>query len=333
MTLKRKLIILAVMLIFLAAFLYQQNDHVRITRLEAASKRLPANFDGFTIAQPSDLHTAAEEQTGTPSIGIAVKSTSGVEEEYLVNPSGETVQERILVPEGFERMKVEAGSFGEYLRKLPLKPHGSEVMYYNGTAKPLEVHAAVVDMDIGSRDLQQCADSVIRLRAEYLYGKRLFEQIHFNFTNGFKADYPTWKKGNRIKVSGNKAYWVQQGSATDDYGSFRKYLDVVFAYAGTLSLSKEMNSIPVEGMQPGDVFIFGGSPGHCVIVLDMAESKTTGKRLFMLAQSYMPAQDIHILKNPANSEGNPWYTPDFGEMLSTPEWEFARAHLKRFVEE
>lgn len=251
---------------------------------------------------------------------------------YYINEMGSTVGERICAPEGFERVHVEAGSFGEYLRELPLKPHGSQVMYYNGDSKPRDVHEAVIDMDVGNRDLQQCADSIIRLRAEYLYGKGLYSRIHFNFTNGFNADYSTWMKGSRIKVSGNKAYWVEQGSSSEDYASFRKYLDIVFAYAGTLSLSKEMESIPVEKMQPGDVFMYGNTPGHCVIVADMAENKSTGEKLFILAQGYMPAQEMHILKNPANTAGDPWYPVNFGETLSTPEWEFTNDQLMRFAD-
>ena len=54
-------------------------------------------------------------------------------------------------------------------------------------------------------------------------------------------------------------------------------------------------------MQIGDVFIKGGFPGHAVVVLDMAENDRTGQRVFLLAQSYMPAQDIHIMKNPTNA--------------------------------
>lgn len=280
------------------------------------------------------IKRGANEQTSTDEKQLIKSEKQSIksEKQSFINGSGKTVEERILVPEGFERIKVEPGSFGEYLRKLPLKPHGSKVLYYNGDTKPGDVHEAVLDIDVGERDLQQCADSIIRLRAEYLYEKGHFEQIHFNFTNGFKADYSTWMKGNRIKVSGNKAYWVEQGSASKDYSSFRKYLDIVFAYAGTLSLSMEMKKMSVDQMQPGDVFMYGHTPGHCEIVLDMVENKETGEKLFIVAQGYMPAQDMHILKNPANESGNPWYSMDFGEKLSTPEWVFSKDQLMRFEE-
>lgn len=250
----------------------------------------------------------------------------------LINKEGKTIAERILVPEGFKRIDLAEGSFGEYLRNLPLKPNGSKVAYYNGGIKPLDVHVAVIDIDVGNRDLQQCADSVIRLRAEYLYGKGLYDKIHFNFTNGFNADYAKWIKGYRIKVTGNEARWVKQGSGGTGYADFRKYLDMVFAYAGTLSLSKEMVNIPVEEMQPGDVFLEGATPGHCVIIMDMAQNEETGETLFIAAQGYMPAQEMHILKNPANGGENPWYGIDFGEELVTPEWTFTREQLYRFAE-
>lgn len=250
--------------------------------------------------------------------------------EYLINEDGKTVLERIAVPEGFQRVRLDEGSFGDFLRNLPLKPHGWKVHYYDGSVKPGKVYEAVIDMDIGNRDLQQCADSIIRLRAEYLYSRGLYDKISFNFTNGFKADYSSWMQGNRIKVMGNDVSWYRHGEASNDYDSFRSYLDTVFAYAGTLSLSKEMKKAEINDMQPGDVFIKGGSPGHCVIVLDMAENAETGEKIFILAQGYMPAQEMHIVKNPRNNAGNPWYTTDFGDELDTPEWNFTRDQLMRF---
>jgi hypothetical protein len=251
----------------------------------------------------------------------------------LLYPEGKIIEERFQPPKGFERMQTAQGSFSEYLRKLPLKEHGSKVKLYNGETKSREVYEAVVDMDIGERDLQQCADAVMRLRAEYLYDKGLFDKIHFNFTNGFAARFSRWIRGERIMVKGNNASWVKKTDYCDDYPTFRNYLDMVFSYAGTLSLSREMLKIPVEAMEIGDVFLKGALPGHCVIVVDMAENRETGDKLFMLAQSYMPAQDIHILKNEENGEMSPWYPLHFGERLETPEWSFTQDQLMRFSEE
>ncbi len=135
---------------------------------------------------------------------------------------------------------------------------------------------------------------------------------------------------HRINVEGNKAYWVKKTNFSNDYKSFRSYLDMVFAYAGTLSLSQEMQKIPIEQMNIGDIFLKGNDPGHCVVIIDMAVNKVSGKKLFMIAQSYMPAQDIHILKNPINKDISPWYTEEFGEVLNTPEWKFTKDQLYRF---
>lgn len=250
--------------------------------------------------------------------------------ENLINANGQTMQERIRVPDGFERINVDKNSFGQYLRDLPVKPHGTKIKLYNGEVTEKNVHVAVLDIDVGNRDLQQCADAVIRLRAEYLYSQGLYKRIHFNFTNGFNGDYWKWMNGNRIVVKGNNTYWVKNTNYSKDYSSFRKYLDVVFAYAGTLSLSQEMKNEPIENMQIGDVFLKGATPGHAVIVLDMAEDKKTGEKIFLTAQSYMPAQSIHILKNPEDATLSPWYSTNFGDTLKTPEWDFDKNQLMRF---
>lgn len=265
------------------------------------------------------LSKAADGFTGTKS-----------HKQQLIHAEGTNVMGRIAVPNGFERVSVEAGSYGDYLRNLPLKPHGSKVYLFNGELKAKEVYEAVLDVDVGDRDLQQCADAVMRLRAEYLYGSGQYSKIHFNFTNGFKADYATWRKGNRIDVSGNKVSWAKRGAASDSYESFRSYLNMVFAYAGTLSLSKEMKQVPLSEMQAGDVFLEGGSPGHAIVVLDMAQNPKTGEKLFILAQGYTPAQDIHVLENMDNGKGNPWYSTAFEGDLKSPEWTFTREQLYRF---
>ena len=83
-------------------------------------------------------------------------------------------------------------------------------------------------------------------------------------------------------------------------------------------------------MRIGDVFIEPGFPGHAVIVVDMVEHEKNGKKAFLLAQSFMPAQDIHVLKNPHNAGLSPWYALDCGSTLRTPEWRFKDTNLRYF---
>jgi len=131
----------------------------------------------------------------------------GIGQNTLLRADGKEIRTRIIPPKGYTRVHVKEGSFGEYLRNLPLRSHGTKVYYFDGREKwNRSVYCAVVDMEIGKRDLQQCADAVMRLRAEYLYGRKAYDRIHFNFTNGFRADYTKWAEGYRISVKGNETF-------------------------------------------------------------------------------------------------------------------------------
>jgi hypothetical protein len=201
------------------------------------------------------------------------------------------------------------------------------VRLYNGQLKHRQdVHEAVVDIDAGNRDLQQCADAVIRLRAEYLYSLGQYDSIGFRFTNGTPALFQNWRRGQRPAVSGNKVRWVASAPADSSHASLRRYLDSVFQYAGSYSLSKELTP-EADRMQTGDIFIQGGFPGHAVIVVDAARCDN-GETKFLLAQSYMPAQEIHVLKNPAAE--SPWYALRTEGDLVTPEWTFQWKDRRRF---
>lgn len=224
-----------------------------------------------------------------------------------------TLAQRIQPPAGFQRTPAPVGSFAAWLRGLPMRPEGAPVLTHTGNLKwRQDVHAAVVDIDIGKRDLQQCADAIMRLRAEWLFSHRRDREIAFNDT-----------KGKRMRFANAKRR---------DHAGLRKYMDLVFAYAGTYSLERELKPASPEAMQISDVFIRGGFPGHAVLVADMVENTTTGEKRFLLLQSYMPAQDMHILKNPSATDGSPWYAADFGEELVTPEWKFPKTALKRWPE-
>lgn len=239
---------------------------------------------------------------------------------------------QISAPANFQRIKTKKNSFQEWLQFLPLFPKGQKVKLHNGKKKwNQNAHERVLNIDIGKRDLQQCADAVMRLRSEYFYGKKQYEKIHFNYTNGTKVAFDDWRTGKQPVVKGNKVTFSNTGKKDDSYTSFKKYLIQIFSYAGTASLEKEMKSIPLKDMQIGDVFIQGGHPGHAIIVMDMVEN-TEGKKLYLLAQSYMPAQNIHILKNPMNRNLSPWYELQPNQDIETPEWNFTPQDLKRFID-
>jgi hypothetical protein len=242
---------------------------------------------------------------------------------------GATLAARIPPPPGFERIPLGKGSFGAWLRELPLRPGRSEVLLHDGRRKRNQnAHFAVVDLDVGEADLQQCADAVIRLRAEYLFAGPCRDEIQFDFTSGDPARWKDWRAGQRPRVQGDRVSWHPTAPADASYANFRRYLDSVFTYAGTVSLQRELT--PVEDPadpEPGDVLIQGGFPGHAVIVVDVAQNRAED-RVFLLAQSFMPAQDIHVLKS--FEEYDPWYRAKSGGILRTPEWEFRFEDLRRF---
>jgi Domain of unknown function (4846) len=263
---------------------------------------------------------------------LSLSACGGVSEKFAIigntqnNKEGKTIQERFSLPEGYQRITSDSTSFAFYLQHLPLKPAGSLVKYYNGSEKTKDVYEAVVDQPIRNKDLQQCADAVMRLKAEYLYSRKEYNKISFTLTNGFEMAYSKWMDGYRLAVDGNKTSWVLKKQPSNSYEDFLDYLDRVFTFAGTLSLSKSLKSRPINEIQIGDVFIQGGSPGHAVIVVDMAKN-SKGEKIFILAQSYMPAQETQILKNPNDTNSSPWYTLPTST-LETPEWDFNATDLK-----
>lgn len=248
----------------------------------------------------------------------------------IIDETGTTLENRFRTPNGFTRAASSVDELTGFIRNLPLKEAGSEVLLYDGLPKVIQdAHTAVFDLDIGDRDLQQCADSVIRIYAEYYWSIGAYNEIAFELTNGFLMEYSMWRDGNRLVVNGNETHWSKTADYDDSYENFRKYLDIVFAYAGTLSLSEECDRISLDKILPGDMFLEGGSPGHCVLVADVAEDKD-GNRCFLLAEGYMPAQDFHVLKNPLHPE-DPWYyASEITYPFKTPLWTFDEGSLVRW---
>lgn len=245
----------------------------------------------------------------------------------VINRSGKNISERFLTPAGFERVECPEGSFGNFLRTYPLKEFGSPVLLYDGREKSSKVHASVFNMPILKTDLIQCADAVMKLRAEYLYAQGRYSEIEFKITNGMSVPFSKYASGERVAVSGNKTSW--KSGYKKGYGReiFDEYMKFIYTYAGTLSLSQESKSRKISEIQVGDFFIYGGTPGHVVLVLDLAVDEKTGRKIMLLGQSYMPSQEFHVLKS--YEIISPWYFVE-DTVLQTPEWTFKAGCLKCF---
>lgn len=251
------------------------------------------------------------------------------EKESLIDHKGKTLKTRIKPPKGYTRTEEEEGSLAVFLREYSLKEDGSQVLLYDGRKKKNQnAHVAVFCLPIEKEDLQQCADSVMRVYGEYFWKTEQYEKISFQFVDGFQADYVKWRDGYRIQTGDNGTHWTKSAEYDDSYETFVKYMRMVFAYSSTLSMEEESKEISLSEIEPGDVFLTGGSPGHVVMVVDLCENEK-GQKAFLLAQGYMPAQEFHLLKNPSHEE-DPWYYEDeIDYPFLTPEYTFQKGTLKR----
>lgn len=247
----------------------------------------------------------------------------------MIRPEGNTLEKRICPPNGYERKKEDGNSLASFLREYPLKKAGEPVMLYNGRKKTnQDAHVAVFKLPLENEDLQQCADSVMRVYAEYFWHTKQEERISFRFVDGFQAEYGRWRRGDRIRVGETQSGWVQGGTPDNSYEAFVKYLRIVFAYSSTLSMEEESKKIQLSDIRVGDIFLRGGSPGHVVMIVDVCK-REDGKKAFLLGQGYMPAQEFHLLKNPKHEE-DPWYYEDeVSYPFETPEYSFEKGSLRR----
>lgn len=249
-------------------------------------------------------------------------------EASMVYREENTIRLRFRPPKGFSRSQEEG--FGQFVRDYPLLPEGSPILLYNGQVRgQQENHAAVFDMKLSDRDLQQCADSIMRMYAEYYWKTEQYDKIQFHFVNGFLCSYSKWQQGYRVSVSENQVQWVKRAATDSSWESFEKYLDTVFAYASTLSMERESEKADIRNVEIGDVFLHGGSPGHVVMVVDVCERDGGEERAFLLAQGYMPAQQFHILKKPAHEKDSWYYTNEIQWPVNTPEFTFNEGSFRK----
>ena len=187
------------------------------------------------------------------------------------------------------------------------------VKYYDGNIKygQNDIYKAKFVYDIGDQNLHHCADAAMYNHARYLFETKQYEKIVFtdNFT-------------------GKKYYYTK---AFDIYNesTFRTYIVNCWRNMGTWSLETyDTVVVNIKDIQTGDVFLKGGFPGHAISVVDVVINKH-GHKKYMLAQSYMPAQEQQILLNPIKNK-NVWYDLHLSKDIVTPQYTFSVNKLRRF---
>lgn len=285
-------------------------------------------FAALVVGRDADASAqapASSEATPRPATRAELARYPWLSKDARVRP----LEATFPPPPGYTRVAVEPDSFGAWLRGLPLRPEGTPVLDYAGGEILAEGDprlAAVAELDVGAKDLQQCADSIIRLHAEWRWSRGEQARIAYRFTSGHLAEWTRYAAGDRARVSGNKVTWVRAAGADGSRAAFRAYLSLVFTYAGTYSLQAEKQRPSREALRPGDFFVLGGGPGHAVLVLDVAED-AEGRRVALLGQGFTPAQDFQVL---SPGKGGPWFPLD-GETVATPFWKpFPWGSLRRF---
>jgi hypothetical protein len=245
-----------------------------------------------------------------------------------------SLEERFPAEQGFSRVAVEKESFGAFLRTLPLAAPNTPVLSYYGEVIRRGDHpnvAAVVAIDIGSRDLQQCADAIIRLHAEYRYARGHRDHV-YRAASGTKLSFARYAAGDRLRVDGNNLSFFSGAKPSEPtHALLRTWLDDVFGWANTGVLARDGAHVKAADLRPGDFFVLTGVPyGHAVLVLDMAKD-AQGRRALLLGQSFVPAQNVHVLRpNPSTA----WFVlNETDEAVTTPFWNpFPLESLRRLPE-
>jgi hypothetical protein len=229
--------------------------------------------------------------------------------EAEAGPAATTLRAAFPPPAGAER--VDGGDFGAWLGALALADAGEPVRTFDG--REVGHDARVIALPLVSGDLQQCADSAIRLRAEWL--RETGGEVMYHATSGDPIPWSRWAGGERPYAEGNALAWTAGGD-----GSWEGYLRAVFMYAGTRSLA--LDTDPAADPRPGDLLVQPGSPGHAVVLLDVARGADA---LYVLVgEGYMPAQSFHVELGP---EGGWWRWQDG---VALPHWTLPASGLRRW---
>ena len=107
----------------------------------------------------------------------------------------------IKPPEGYTRVVVKSGLFGAWLRMVSLKKDKTVYLFNGQLKRNQSAQFAVIDIPTGNKDLQQCADAVMRLRAEYLFAKKNIQTLLLWITTASGINGPAEIKDQHLTIT------------------------------------------------------------------------------------------------------------------------------------
>jgi hypothetical protein len=190
-----------------------------------------------------------------------------------------------------------------------MAPEGTPAKSFDGSetlSAEDDYLAGVVAIDTGTADLQQSSDVIIRLHAEYLWSRGEKDAISYLSATKLSMPLSRWAKGQRLLPNGPNVFWVVKGKPAEvDHAEFRRYLDAVFNWANSTSLSARSTPVAdAKDLVAGDFFLQTVEPNHVAVVLDVAE-KPSGERVALLGQARNPAESVHVVRP---GKATPWFS-------------------------
>lgn len=219
---------------------------------------------------------------------------------------------RYQTPVNYNRNK-NLSLFAKWLNDISLKNNKIPVYTFDEIRKPNpNIYVGVLDLDQPKKNVQFNANAIIRLRLEYFYQNKKYNEMDKMANIETKpTPYTKYAKGDLSKAT------------------FDSYLIYYLENTTSNTIKQLLKPILFENIEIGDVFFQTGNiRNHAVIIIDMA-NEANGNKIFILAQGYYPSQDIQILVNPSNDNISPWYEAKTG-ILFTPEWRFSTSDVMRF---
>ncbi len=218
----------------------------------------------------------------------------------------------IPTPSGCSRTELQAGSYGAWLRGLPVKD-GCEILAYDGSKVENEPYRvlAVLGLPLLFRsDLEQCADWCFRLWAEY-------HRENGKLAGLYLFDYG----GRRRKYAGSGK-------------SFRGFLRWIMANANSHSLKRGCSAVDTANLMPGDMLVQNrdGGVGHVSVILDACRDRN-GSEYFLIGYGFMPAQEFHIERSGSGQGEGGWFTLAGYHDYLKAHFDFGEPAYRRFNEQ